>query len=99
MKIIAKGRQEGKTEELIKLSAEIQAPILCKTRIQKEIVKKKARMKKLSIPEPLCIDLRSLGFRERLSKYDSIIVDDADSLLQKILGVEISALSITLEKE
>lgn len=99
MKVIAKDRQKGKTEELIKLSAEIQAPILCLNRIHQEIIKKRAQKEKLTIPEPLCIDCRSTGFRERLSRYDSIIVDDADRLLQRILGVNITALSVTTEED
>ena len=99
MKVITKGRQEGKTNDLVELSAKLEIPILCESSIKREIVKKMAGKKNLEIPEPLCIDCRSTGFRERLSRYDSIIVDDADLLLQKILGVKITALSVTTKED
>lgn len=99
MKIIAKDRQKGKTNGLIELSAEMNIPILCTTTANRDIIRKIAIERGIDIPEPLCIDYRSFGFRERLAKYRNIIVDDADYLLQQLLGTNIYALSITTKED
>ena len=80
MKIIAKGRGKGKTTELIKMSAEKQIPIVCRTSSIKYI-KEQAKQMNLKIPEPIPFhwtDINKPCFGGITGK---VLIDDVDCIL------------------
>ena len=92
MKIIAKGRGQGKTTELIKISADKQIPIVCDTSSVQYIIDKAKEMN-LKIPQPLTVQqLNMIQWRDK-----SILVDNAELILQNKLGHKIEAVSINTD--
>ena len=90
MKIIARNRSKGKTTELIKISAEKQIPIVCDTSSVQYIIDKAKEMN-LKIPQPLTVQqLNMIQWRDK-----SILVDNAELILQNKLGHKIEAISIS----
>lgn len=86
MKKIISGRQTGKTEKLIRLSAETKTPIVTKDLNTAMNIMKKAKKLELDIPRP--IDINSI-MDERVNGYQlptGIIVDDAEYVLSTILS-------------
>lgn len=87
MKIIYKGRGEGKTTELVKLSASTNTHILC---IDTRRICSVAKELGVKIPSPIPIsDYKPYS-------YDTIIVDDAEYILQYLIG-KIECMSISKE--
>ena len=96
MKIIALGRAKGKTIELIKMSAETKIPIIC---MDSTYIKNQSRILKLSIPDP--IEVRELI--SKIQKYDfstlkQVYVDDAEFVLEKLLNLDVKAITITTDE-
>lgn len=94
MKIIAKGRGQGKTTELIKISAEKQIPIVC---VHDEMIidiKKRAKEMNLKIPEPLKFkELNLTQWRD-----SPILIDNADLFLNnRVFGHRIEAITISTD--
>lgn len=86
MKIISKGRGEGKTAELVKMSAETQIPIL---HHYPPYVEDVAEELGLSIPRPISI-------REfNIEKPEKVLIDDVDFMLKRLLGTEVVAAALT----
>lgn len=86
MKKLISGRQTGKTEKLIRLSAETNAPIVTKDLNTAMNIMKRAKKLELDIPHPINVDS---VMDERLNDYQittGIIVDDADYVLGAILS-------------
>lgn len=77
MKIIYKSRGEGKTTELVKMSASTGIPILCKNiRYIIDIANELG----LNIPEPITIKDYTPFSNEK------ILVDDAEYVLEHLIG-------------
>lgn len=77
MKIIYKPRSSGKTTELVKLSASMQAPIIC---INPRYVSEVAKELRVTIPQPISIkDYKPFS-------NEKILVDDAEYVLAHLIG-------------
>lgn len=82
MKMILKGRGEGKTTELVKLSAETGYPIVTHSVGHNEVIKTRAKELKINIPKPIHFkQLDSL----RGMHISGVLVDDADMLLSSLI--------------
>lgn len=87
MKKAISGRQTGKTEKLIKLSAEKQIPILVTSIAAVRQLQERAKKMELSIPEPISVSqLMSNAYINNISEIPNIIVDDAEFVLREILS-------------
>lgn len=95
MKRIIKERGTGKTYELVKLSAEKQIPILC---MSKEGVLDRAKELNVKIPQPISIWDYEKGLH-RGRDIESVLVDDSEYILQRLLEFKINALTVTKPKE
>ena len=100
MKIIYKGRGQGKTAELIKHSAETGTYIVVPSRNHAlNIVKQAQEMGYDNIPFPITIDevLRH-GFRGTYIK--KVLVDDVDLIIKYLLkSVECETMTLTKSEE
>ena len=96
MKVIAKGRQQGKTTEAIKLAARHHCYIICLDRQQVQYVARLARELNLNIPFPLTwqefVDKRYYG-----QNINGFVIDNINQCLQSMTNVKIEA--ITVESE
>jgi hypothetical protein len=98
MQVIARGRAMGKTTELIKLAAEKFAYIICINKQEVDRVWHQAEQMGLDIPFPLTID--QLGSRDRSQQVNGYLVDNAELILQQIVGHRpLLAISISTNKE
>ena len=94
MEVIHKGRGEGKTTELIKMSAETGKYILTPCLLGAQNIQRMAQEMKLTIPFPITVgEVKQHGFRGSFIK--SILIDDADIVLQQLLGVKVDAITVT----
>lgn len=99
MERIIKGRQNGKTTELIKRSAETGIYILTVNHMRAQIIAKQAHDMGYNIPQPVSVSdyMTSHGFRG--SHIKKIYIDDADDVLKSIFNtVVIEAITITKEE-
>jgi len=87
MEIIYKGRQQGKTAELIKWSAENQTYIVVANRNAAQNVARQAQeMGYENMPFPITIEeVVRYGFRGTYIK--KVLVDDVDLIIQQLLGM------------
>lgn len=99
---VLKGRGEGKTTELIKISAEKQIPIL--SPCYPSYIKGMAYKMGLRIPEPIFLDDLIKSNREDIRFHigdivvNEILVDEADWVLSKLLeklNLKLCGLSMT----
>jgi hypothetical protein len=85
MNKIIKGRQQGKTTELIKRSAETGTYILVADRKRVQQVYRQAESMHLNIPYPVTVEeYMQSGFRG--SFINSILIDDADDVLSRVFS-------------
>ena len=99
MKIIAKPRQQGKTTEMIKISAEKNIYIACLNQREAQRIFSQAKYMGLKIPYPVTFD--NLLDREYFagSMIKDVLIDNADRLLEYIVRpLYISAASFTEDK-
>lgn len=86
MKKIINGRQTGKTEKLIKLSADKFIPILTHNKQSALLINKRAREAGLAIPDPISVnEIMSDAYLRGISCIPKVIVDDAEYVLEAIL--------------
>lgn len=84
MKKAISGRQTGKTEKLIKLSAETQAPILVRSMANVRCLQDRAAKMELKIPTPISVSqIMSDAYLNDISEIDDLIVDDAEYVLRE----------------
>ena len=96
MDIIYKGRGKGKTTELIKMSAEKNLYILVADRNRQREVFNLARDLNLNIPFPITVEDYFRSDKLRGSFINTILIDDADYILQQIFNtVVIDTITIT----
>lgn len=97
MKVIARGRCSGKTMELVKESAMTGSYILVRDRSMVQEVEKLAIKMNLKIPYPITPDEIQRGKAYGTSiKRDGVLVDNAELVLQQLLGVKINALTVSI---
>lgn len=98
MKLIIKERGMGKTTDLIRLSAETGQYILVADFNRARNVADMARKMGLNIPYPVtvCEGLKE-GFRGTFIR--SILIDDADIVLQMVFHVGVTAITLTKEDD
>lgn len=102
MKYALGGRGNGKTARLIKFSAETGCCIVAQSEIQAHEIFKRAKEMRYDIPYPITVE--DLTDRERMQGlndpfYNGVIVDNAEHILQQILKVPVTALSMTVHEE
>ena len=95
-KLIIGKRQTGKTERLIKESAEKQIPICTSSNHAKE-AKRRAKEMGLDIPDP--VPATYTGMKELIRQYNTVIVDDAVLVLRYLLGKDIDTVAINTGHE
>lgn len=95
MKRIIKERGQGKTSELIRISADKQIPILTTTNTC-YIIKRAEEMGVKNLPNPLM--LRDLNLIPYKNSNAPILVDEVDIVLQTLLRRPIYASTITCPK-
>jgi hypothetical protein len=95
MKIIAKGRSQGRTTELIKISAEKQIPIVCNSSGSVQYIMDTANKIGLKIPKPIIPnELNLVQFKNK-----DILIDNAEFLLQNLLHTHgIEAITVTTDE-
>ena len=98
MKIILKGRGEGKTTELIKESAKTGKYILTADRNRVCKIDEMAKRMGLHIPFPITVE-EAMRYRFRDSFINRILIDDADDVLRMIFQVEIDTITLTKDKK
>ena len=92
MRLYVNGRGSGKTMWAMMESARTGVPILALNIIYKKNIIKMALDFGIDIPEPVTIeDLNESG----KSKVEEVIVDEAQELLQRMLEVKITGLTMT----
>lgn len=94
-KIIVGGRRSGKTTDLVKLSKELNIPILLTNHSQKHMVEKMAEYLDLEIPKPLVISGLSDVEKLKGTTTKEVLVDQADMLLEALLGLNVKAMTLT----
>lgn len=100
MKVIARGRRTGKTIEIIKESALTGNYILVRDHTEAQRLFQLAQEMKLSIPLPVTVSEISLGRIHGTSiKRDGILVDNAELVLQQMIGAKINTLTISTTEE
>ena len=85
-------RQTGKTERLIKMSAEKQIPIICASHNMATYARDRAKQLGLDIPKPIVA--KTAAIDTELRKYDSVLVDDAAIVLNQLLGKHIDTMAV-----
>lgn len=96
-KMIIKPRQTGRTTELIKMAAENNLYIVTTDRQRALFIVKMARDLGLNIPFP--ITLRELPVCPYSSFIKEVLIDDADHILERCVGVKIKAITMEAPHE
>ena len=95
MKVIYKGRGQGKTYDMIKLASENKGYILCSTFQQAQYIYELSKDMGLSIHFPITYSEMPLTKGQRI---DSILIDNAEDFIEMAVGKKVSAISITDEE-
>ena len=96
MKVIHKGRGQGKTYDMIKLASENKGYILCSTVRQAQHIYDLSKDMGLSIHFPITYSDLPLTKGQRI---DNILIDNAETFIETRVGKKVSAISITDEEE
>lgn len=102
MKIIARGKGEGKTSELIKMADGTQNIIICKDRFSCLKIRQQAKFMRCKIKEPIAWIDFDLG---KLRSYSgTVLIDDLDldQVLRKYfaaLRLQVEAVTLTIGEE
>lgn len=81
------GRQTGKTQKLLQISAKEQIPIVTTNRSNVNYLKSRAKKEGLYIPDPISIhDLMSENYLRGISEIPQVIVDDAEHVLSIMMS-------------
>lgn len=94
--VISGARNTLKTTKLIIISAVTNTPILVRNGVQKKIIAQIAEYRGFRIPEPLTVSdiVNKRGTRD-IEK--GVLVDEAISMLENILGVKINGITMSME--
>jgi hypothetical protein len=97
MKKIIKERGQGKTTELIKISAETQYPIIALTMMDIVYIKEQSNKMGYKIPDPILLSDWRIKYHG--SDIKAVLVDEGEMMLETLLGYPIYAISLTKPKE
>lgn len=95
MKVIYKGRGQGKTYDMIKLASENKGYILCSTIQQAQYIYELSKDMGLSIHFPITYSEMPLTKGQRI---ESVLIDNAEDFIEMAVGNKVSAISITDEE-
>lgn len=95
MKVIYKGRGQGKTYDMIKLASENKGYILCSTIQQAQYIYELSKDMGVSIHFPITYSEMPLTKGQRI---DSVLIDNAEDFIEMAVGKKVSAISITDEE-
>ena len=93
MKVIASGRQTGRTTQLIQQAADEFLYIVCPTMERVKYVQRKAREAGLDIPNPMTWSEFS-AHRFYGKGINGFVIDDLDHCLQSMTSVPIRAVAL-----
>ena len=96
MKMIIKGRGEGKTTEFIKMSAETGCRIVCISMMECHRVLKVAKEMGYHIPKPEPFHNLLHGFSGRGERLSGYLIDNLDLCLQQLTPIPIMAVSLSV---
>ncbi|CAM3292922.1 replicase [Vagococcus fessus] len=97
MKLIIRGRASGKTTELIKISSDTGRYILARSNSHARSIYEIAKRNNINIPYPVTAEEVVNHHLDGSSiKRDGLIVDEALSVLEGILGIQINAATISI---
>ena len=96
MKVIRKGRGQGKTYDMIKLASENKGYILCSTVRQAQHIYNISKDMGMDIHFPITYSDLPLTKGQQI---DNILIDNAEDFIEKSVGKKVSAISITDEEE
>lgn len=96
MKVICRGRQEGKTIEAIKMSAETGSYIVCYSQRECSRVFQVAQEMGLNILFPISFD-EFLSKKYYSRHIKGFIIDNADMLLQHLTPIRVECVTLTKE--
>lgn len=102
MKIIARGKGEGKTSELIKLADGTQNIIICRDEFSCQRILQQAKFMRCKIKKP--ITLKNYDWHKLASFTGTVLIDDLD--LEQVvtayfgqLRLQVSAVTLTIGEE
>ena len=95
MRVIAKPRCKGKTTQLLYASDVTKVPIVVMNNTMKKNLLEESERLGLNIPEPITV--LSDNFERELSEYREVYVDDAEHILNALLGGRVSVITISKE--
>ena len=95
MKVIYKGRGQGKTYDMIKLASENKGYILCSTVYQARYIYDLSKDMGLDIHFPITYSDLPLTKGQII---DNILIDNAEDFIEIMAGKKVSAISITDEE-
>lgn len=95
MKVIHKGRGQGKTYDMIKIASENKGYILCSTVYQARYIYDLSKDMGLDIHFPITYSDLPLTKGQRIG---NILIDNAEDFIEKSVGKKVSAISITDEE-
>ena len=96
MKVIRKGRGQGKTYDMIKLASENKGYILCSTVRQAQHIYNISKDMGMDIHFHITYSDLPLTKGQQI---DNILIDNAEDFIEKSVGKKVSAISITDEEE
>ena len=96
MKVIRKGRGQGKTYDMIKIASENKGYILCSTARQAQHIYNLSKDMGVDIHFPITYSDLPLTKGQRI---DNILIDNAETFIETMVGKKVSAISITDEEE
>ena len=96
MLVLYKGRQEGKTEELLQLAAKEQLTLVLINRSECVRVKLRASELNLSIRSPITHSdfIKGCGCGKM---FNGFLIDNADMLIQSMTHISVVAISVNKE--
>lgn len=96
MIVIHKGRGQGKTYDMIKIASENNGYILCSTVQLAQYIYNLSKDMGLDIHFPITYSDLPLTKGQRI---DNILIDNAETFIETMVGKKVSAISITDEEE
>lgn len=100
MRFLFKGRQKGKSTELVKISAEKNIPIICVNDIRKRNLLSIAEKHWITIPTPITVkDISIINkyWEKSESNNSAVLIDDAEEVFEMLLKRKIDTVAISIE--
>lgn len=86
MKVILRGKQSGKTSDIIRIAALLDMQILTVDRARADFIKRQADLMQMKIRRPLPInELLEKGRMDGKEWPRDVLIDDADAVLERLV--------------